>query len=985
MKSFVLGFALFSCAGAFAEFTIDFDPSAAKPIKDMRKSNCNQGIGFNAALESIWSVASDDYWFVSNKVETSRILKEAGANLLRLQCMNSWFSRKPPAKTKRPSNPKAAFDFYKENGIKVFICLEAWNKDAIDQNVEIVKWIVENKYKSCVAGFEMGNETYGNPKYEQLAPLWCDFIDRASKIWPNLPLGMNIGELFDLNPDLSHMRARLESKDKALYRNTYFSAADYNQFSTRFMLAMAASNRLNKISHIIWHAYGAEEPYSCSYYGFERFRYYVNMYSELLKGKKFWLTEVRQRSDEDNRCQRMFRDSLLMAHFTLMALSQPEVDGFCHHQLTALSGALYQSTGRNWYVQWYDATQDDLPDYRAPGNLPRMEVGHCGVMYRILGEAIRSNPLFYLHGTSKEQGTTNAYYTSASVATEIYAHRKALKERKATPGIKGEVEYVLAGNGRGKYCLLMVNTKNKEETIRLRIAGRQFAAPIYRTLSCPEEFLDRREIPGDGKFWRQLSWEDTQSGFMTWSNWDAQGHKYTPLPSGVEPVSDDLIVKIAPHTVQSVEFQTRAVPKKAPSKKGASAKQHSSKENKTVLFYYRERCRARVWGVTDSQILEYEYWGRGKFDVAKLKKELKSYDYEAAGCGKNAKNFVADGDLGLVFETSFGKWRFLPAKETFERCPSEVWERAHSLDPYAGKKDRRLKLADPFVFYENGLYYAYGTGSGNGIPVATSKDLKTWKLGCGKAKGALALHKDDVWGDYSFWAPEVFKRDDGKYVMTYSAQERICTAISDSPLGPFVQKEKKPIFDDNKFRIDSSIFRDADGKIWLLYTANDAPGYGSAPRIVEMEKDAMTVKKGAKITYLFDASQPWEKTVDYARINEGPFILKHNGLYYITWSANAYENPHYAVGCATSRSICGPYVKNKTNPILLRKNGLYGTGHHSFFTDAQGKLKIVFHAHKARNCHEPRMMYIASASFDEKNGEKTIVIGDDVITCLKAD
>ena len=187
-------------------------------------------------------------------------------------------------------------------------------------------------------------------------------------------------------------------------------------------------------------------------------------------------------------------------------------------------------------------------------------------MYRILGEAIKSNPVFYLHGTSKESGTENAYYTSAKVATQIYAHRKALKERKKTAGIEGETEYVLTGDGRGKYCLLMVNTKNKEETIRLRIAGRMFAAPIYRTLSCPEEFLDRREIPGDGKFWRQLSWEDTQSGYMTWSNWDASGHKYTPLPSGVEPVCDDLIVKIAPHTVQTVEFQTRKIPKKAENK-----------------------------------------------------------------------------------------------------------------------------------------------------------------------------------------------------------------------------------------------------------------------------------------------------------------------------------------------------------------------------------------------------------------------------------
>lgn len=564
MAAFAVAASLMQCA--FADFKVSFDPANMKPVKDMRKSGCNQGIGFNAALESIWSVANDDYWFVTNKVETSRILKDAGANLLRLQCMNSWFSRQPPAKAKRQSNPKAAFDFYKANGIKVFVCLEAWNKETIDQNVEIVKWIVDNGFKKCVAGFEMGNETYGNPKYEQLAPLWCDFIDRASKIWPKIPIGMNIGELFELNPDLAHMRARLEAKENDVYRGTYFSAGDYNQFSTRFMLAMAASNRLKKVSHIIWHGYGAEAPYSCSYYGIQRFRNYVKMYPELLKDKKFWLTEVRQRSDEDNRCQRMFRDSLLMAHFALTALFQPEIDGFCHHQLTALSGALYQSTGRNWYVQWYDASQEELPDYRAPDNSPRMEVGHCGVMYRILGEAIKSNPIFYLHGTSKECGTEDTFYTSARVATQIYAHRKAVKERKSSSGVGGEVEYILCGNGRGRYCLLMVNTKNVEETLNLTIAGRQFAAPIYRTLSCPEEFLDRREIPGDGKFWRQLSWEDTQSGYMTWSNWEATGRKYKPLPSGVDPVSEDLVVKIAPHTVQSVEFQTRSVPKESVAK-----------------------------------------------------------------------------------------------------------------------------------------------------------------------------------------------------------------------------------------------------------------------------------------------------------------------------------------------------------------------------------------------------------------------------------
>ena len=89
MKKTILCFASLACLGALAEFSINFDPAAGKPMKDMRKSGCNQGIGFNAALENVWSVANDDYWFVSNKVETSRILKEAGANLLRLQCMKS--------------------------------------------------------------------------------------------------------------------------------------------------------------------------------------------------------------------------------------------------------------------------------------------------------------------------------------------------------------------------------------------------------------------------------------------------------------------------------------------------------------------------------------------------------------------------------------------------------------------------------------------------------------------------------------------------------------------------------------------------------------------------------------------------------------------------------------------------------------------------------------------------------------------------------
>lgn len=302
-------------------------------------------------------------------------------------------------------------------------------------------------------------------------------------------------------------------------------------------------------------------------------------------------------------------------------------------------------------------------------------------------------------------------------------------------------------------------------------------------------------------------------------------------------------------------------------------------------------------------------------------------------------------------------------------------------EAYAGG-DRRLYLADPFVLLDGGVYYAYGTGAADGIPVAVSTNLVDWTIGAGMAKKGLALHKDDVWGWRWFWAPEVCRRADGRYVMAYSAQERVCVAVADSPLGPFRQAEKRTLFEDDRFTIDNSFFTDDDGRTWMLYVAGGAPGYGSGPRIVEMEKDMTAVKKGAEPVFLFDARGEWEKCM--GRVNEGPFLLKHDGLYYITWSANDYRSPLYAVGCATSKSVIGPYAKNASNPILLRKAGLSGTGHHSFFRDRDGRLRIVFHAHHSEGRADPRYMCIASADFAEVDGEKTIAVADDVIVCRRA-
>ncbi len=95
---------------------------------------------------------------------------------------------------------------------------------------------------------------------------------------------------------------------------------------------------------------------------------------------------------------------------------------------------------------------------------------------------------------------------------------------------------------------------------------------------------------------------------------------------------------------------------------------------------------------------------------------------------------------------------------------------------------KNILLADPTIFYNNGVYYLYGTGSGqysDGFISYTSADLKTWN-GSDGIKDGYALRKGDAYGDAKFWAPQVFKYNN-KFYIAYAANEHIAIAVSDDP------------------------------------------------------------------------------------------------------------------------------------------------------------------------------------------------------------
>lgn len=285
----------------------------------------------------------------------------------------------------------------------------------------------------------------------------------------------------------------------------------------------------------------------------------------------------------------------------------------------------------------------------------------------------------------------------------------------------------------------------------------------------------------------------------------------------------------------------------------------------------------------------------------------------------------------------------------------------------------RVPLADPFILLYDGIYYAYGTGSADGIEVMTSGDLKRWKR-ADSEDDRLALHKDDSYGDKWFWAPEVYYVD-GLFYMYYSADEHMCVATSDSPFGPFRQEEQKPMLEGEK-TIDNSLFMDDDGTPYLFF---DRFNDGLNIWVAQLEEDLKTIRQETMHPCIH-VSQEWETV--WPRVNEGSFVIKHNGVYYMTYSANSYESPFYGIGCATATSLAGEWVKYPHNPLLQKPGELVGVGHSSLFRDKSGEWKIVFHAHQSKSEIHPRNMFISDLYFKDVNGVDQLFIDPDYDTPL---
>ena len=243
--------------------------------------------------------------------------------------------------------------------------------------------------------------------------------------------------------------------------------------------------------------------------------------------------------------------------------------------------------------------------------------------------------------------------------------------------------------------------------------------------------------------------------------------------------------------------------------------------------------------------------------------------------------------------------------------------------------------ADPHIAVLGDTYYIYPTTDGNegwatnSFSVMSSKDLLHWQ----NHGPIIRLGVDTNWVDKNAWAPAIATKN-GKYYFYFSAFSNIGVAVSDTPYGPFTDPLDGPLVKRGSYGcqvIDPMVFVDDDGSAYLYF------GQGQC-NAVKLNDDMISYDPEA-VKRVTPLDRSGKKTY-----NEGAFMIKRKGKYYLMWSEFDTRDPRYSVAYAMADSPFGPFVKEDDNPILKAKGMVKGAGHHSVVqVPGTDKWYIAYH------------------------------------------
>jgi len=341
---------------------------------------------------------------------------------------------------------------------------------------------------------------------------------------------------------------------------------------------------------------------------------------------------------------------------------------------------------------------------------------------------------------------------------------------------------------------------------------------------------------------------------------------------------------------------------------------------------------------------------------------------------------------------------------------------------------------------EYGYFYAYGTSDQigcHGFQAWRSKDMTNWE-----DMGPVYLPDfNNNWAYTNYWAPEIIYDATGmviggetyNYFMFFNAEkydpnvnfvsgdreglttQHLSVLYAKEPNGPFYHPNdvknadnktlsvSAPAFDfsfanssiSSEFQcknvIDASPFVDPDtGDKYLYYSGWGSTRVGSGSQCIYGVKMKDWLTPDYSTVNLI--TQTHRMTVDGPLVdhegrqaggwvNEGPFMIKRNGTYMMTFSVYPYTDVNYQVRLATSTNPLANFTKldphnggTVIKTIIEWQGIVQSAGHHSLI-EVGDEVYIAYHTYKNRTSHtNGRALAIDKVEFVNHNGQEIMYV-----------
>ncbi len=262
-------------------------------------------------------------------------------------------------------------------------------------------------------------------------------------------------------------------------------------------------------------------------------------------------------------------------------------------------------------------------------------------------------------------------------------------------------------------------------------------------------------------------------------------------------------------------------------------------------------------------------------------------------------------------------------------------------------KTSQINIRDPFVLFDGGKYYLYGTrgptcwGPADGFDVYCSESLEDWE---GPVE---CFHNDGTfWADRNYWAPEVH-RWRGKYYMFASFKNPSVhrgTAIlcADSPMGPFYPHSQGCITPGEWECLDGTFYVSGDGTPYMVFCHEWVQAGDGEVCAVRLSEDLKRAEGEPWV--LFHASDaPWCREMRHSSgvkgyVTDGPFLYRTaDGTLLCLWASFSESGYTQAVAVSDNGEIDGRF--RQADPLFWEDGG-----HGMVFKGPAGQLYLALHS-----------------------------------------